>query len=303
MMLIDIPHKIIQGRQLGSRLLITGGVHGDEYEPMVAIRRLIEVIDPEELCGCVTLVPVINEPAFALRQRCGPDNLDLARTCPGDVAGSITQRIAATFSALIRETDYLIDLHTGGTIMRVLPMSGYILHPDASVLDVQRRMARAFNLPIIYGTTSKLEGRSTSIARDAKVPAIYSEHGGGGMCDKTGVEAYVTGCLNVMAELEMIEPRRFTAVVNHIVEDNRAGSGHMQICNPSPMAGCFEPAVTLGDRIEAGQTLGVLTDPTRLQPMTVTSNESGIVLTLRTCPRVEKGDMLAVILETEQADE
>ncbi|MCH8241205.1 MAG: succinylglutamate desuccinylase/aspartoacylase family protein [Planctomycetes bacterium] len=33
--------KTVEGQTTGPHLLITGGVHGDEFEPMAAIRRLI----------------------------------------------------------------------------------------------------------------------------------------------------------------------------------------------------------------------------------------------------------------------
>ena len=52
----------------------------------------------------------------------------------------------------------------------MLPLAGYMLHRDAAVLDAQRRMARAFNLPVIWGTDWRLEGRSLSAARNAGVP-------------------------------------------------------------------------------------------------------------------------------------
>ena len=102
----------------------------------------------------------------------------------------------------IRSANYYIDLHSGGTRFRVLPLAGYTLHPDPKVLEAQRRMARAFGLPFIWGTDPKLDGRSLSVARDALVPAIYAEYHGGGGCDPAGVDAYVQGCLNVLADLE-----------------------------------------------------------------------------------------------------
>ncbi len=47
-------------------LLITGGVHGDEFEPVAAIRRLATLLssgDPsvQSFRGRLTLVPVVNE--------------------------------------------------------------------------------------------------------------------------------------------------------------------------------------------------------------------------------------------------
>jgi len=132
----------------GPHLLITGGVHGDEFEPMAAVRQLARILArelrPEKLRGKATLVPVVNEPAFRLGQRCAEDGLDLARTCPGRGDGSVTERIAFELSGLIRSADLYIDLHTGGTRLTVLPLTGYVMHPDSTVLEQQRRMARAF---------------------------------------------------------------------------------------------------------------------------------------------------------------
>ena len=51
----------------GPHVLITGGVHGDEFEPMAAIRRLIaQFRDKPPLRGKVTLIPLVNEPAFQI---------------------------------------------------------------------------------------------------------------------------------------------------------------------------------------------------------------------------------------------
>src|ERR1700730_13762254 len=99
----------ITGHQPGPHLLITGGVHGDEFEPMAAIRRLSGQLRPEELRGRVTLVPVVNEPAFRLGRRTAEDGLDLARTCPGRQDGSVTEQIAFALSELIGTADYYID--------------------------------------------------------------------------------------------------------------------------------------------------------------------------------------------------
>ena len=212
----------------------------------------------------------------------------------------MTQRIAHELAALIATCDYYIDLHTGGTTLDVWPLAGYMLHPKRNILDVQRRMARAMNLPVVWGTDPSLEGRSLSARRDADVPAIYAEFGGGGNCCR-GVAAYVEGCLEVMRELGMQDGSRRASSVCCVVEDSRKNSGHLQIQNPSPANGFFEPAVALGQPIENGQKLGTVFDVLGRSASVVHSNQAGLVLTLRVCPRVAQGDMLAVILETHNA--
>jgi predicted deacylase len=291
-----LVHRIVvAGRSDGPHLLVTGGVHGDEFEPMAAVRQLRRRIAPSDLRGRVTLVPVVNESAFRRGERCGADGRDLARTCPGAADGSITERIAAILTVLIRSADHYIDLHTGGTRYQVMPLAGYMLHADARVLDVQRRMARAFNLPIVWGTTPALEGRSLSVARDAGVPAIYTERAGGA-CERAGVEAYVEGCLNVMALVGMIDRSVPPSRIEHVVEDDRPGSGHLQVQNQAPFDGFFEPDVRLGDRLQAGDSLGTVTDTLGDRVEAVRAREAGLVLALRTLASVAAGESVGVVL-------
>lgn len=297
--LVEFKHREIIGQAAGAHLLITGGVHGDEFEPMAAIRRLIRLIDPLQLRGSVTLIPVVNEPAYENCSRVVDDGLDLARVFPGKADGTITERIAYSLTRLIRRADYYVDLHTGGTTMAILPLCGYMLHADSQVLEAQRRMAKSFNLPVVWGTAA-LEGRSLSAARDANVPAIYAEYRGAAMCDPDGVAAYLDGCLNVMAMLDMIDRHVSQSHTEYIVEDERPGAGHLQVQNPSPCAGFFEPAVSLGQRVRVGDPIGSITDPLGEDVVEVNSRQDGLIAALRTFPRVERGNSLAVIIEVDR---
>lgn len=286
----------VSGRRSGPHLLISGGVHGDEWEPMAAIRRLKEIVQPEALTGRLTLAPVVNEPAFMRAQRTAEDGLDLARTCPGDAGGSITQRVAAELSKLIRSADFYIDMHTGGRLYDILPLAGYMLHPKPEILDIQRRMARAFNLPLIWGTSSKLDGRSLSVARDVPIPGLYCEMGGPIMRADTA-QAYVEGCLNVMGELKMLDRPSPVSQVKWIVEDPRDQSGYLQIQHPSPVDGFFEPSAKLGEVVQAGQVLGKVDDVLGKSSHPIAAAQSGVLLLLRTVASVKKGDALAAIAE------
>lgn len=298
--------QVIEGRSSGPHLLITGGVHGDEYEPIEAVRRLAEAFagaggSGPDLCGTLALVPVVNESAYALGTRVGEDGLDLARVCPGDSNGSLTERVAHELSSLIREADFYIDLHTGGGAFSVWPLSGYVLHADVSILEKQRRMARAFNLPVIWGTSAEHQGRSLSVARDAGVPAIYAEYLGGGICSLEGVRRYVDGCLDVMGELGMIVRPPAVRRIVHEIEDISAGSGHMQACHPAPVAGWFEPAVELGQEVGRGQHFGTISDKAADREHRVVVEQPGIVLVLRTAACVREGESLGVVANPDSA--
>ena len=289
----------IEGRNAGSHLLILAGVHGDEFEPMAAVRRLAKVLSPDELKGRVTLVPVVNEEAFLRGMRCASDGLDLARTCPGKIDGSHTEQVAFAVSELIKTADYLIDLHTGGNAMSLFPLSGYTLHPDAKVLSAQRRMAKAFNLPLIWGSDPNLKGRTLSVAKEHDIPAIYAEWMGGGYCQSQGVQDYVDGCLNVMGELQMIERTAPQSKIEKIVEEDFAGAGLLTGDYLSPIDGLFEAAVALWDDVEEGSLIGTVSDVLGENVRQIKSAEKGKVICLRVFARVLKDDSLCHILKNE----
>ncbi|MEO6907746.1 MAG: M14 family metallopeptidase [Abditibacteriaceae bacterium] len=286
----------IEGQKPGQHLLILAGVHGDEFEPMAAVRKLAKVLLPKELKGRITLVPVVNEEAFMNGARCANDGLDLARTCPGKVDGSYTEQVAFAVSELIKTADYLIDLHTGGNVMSLFPLTGYALHPDAKVLSVQRRMTKAFNLPLVWGSDPNLEGRTLSVARDHNIPAIYAEWMGGGGCQSQGVQDYVEGCLNVMGELGMIERKAAESKIEKIVEEDFAGAGLLTGNYLSPHDGLFESAVELWDDVDEGSLIGSVSDVLGQYVTQIKSTQTGKIICLRVFARVLQGDSLCHIL-------
>ncbi|MCA9070648.1 MAG: succinylglutamate desuccinylase/aspartoacylase family protein, partial [Planctomycetaceae bacterium] len=80
-----------------------------------------------------------------------------------------------------------------------------------------------------------------------------------------------------------------------IIEDATPSSGHMQIQNPAPLTGLFEPAVALGTNIQAGQRLGTVYDIEEYKPHEILAQHDGLVLVLRTFPYVEQGESTGVI--------
>lgn len=306
--------ELVLGTDSGPEVLILGGVHGDEYEPILAIRQLAQRLTPLELTGRVRMIPLANPPAFALGQRTGPDGLDLARTFPGNLQGTLTERLAAHITPRIQQADYLIDLHTGGRAFTIFPLTGYMLCADEKVLETQRRMARAFGLPVIWGTSPSLEGRSLSVAREAGRPAIYAEWGGGGGCQPRGVAAYVQGCLNVLCELGLLtESQRDSQETNStgvdseakgvdpasliVVEDAREASGHLQVNYPAPRAGFYEPAFPVGTFVEQGACLGHLWETLQDPGEKILARQTGLLILNRACPAVHQGDCLATIID------
>ncbi|TIV99924.1 MAG: succinylglutamate desuccinylase, partial [Mesorhizobium sp.] len=54
----------IRGRRPGPRLCISAGVHVNEVSSIEAAVRLQRMINPETIDGSVSIIPLINQPAF-----------------------------------------------------------------------------------------------------------------------------------------------------------------------------------------------------------------------------------------------
>src|SRR5579863_5469650 len=121
-----------RGRAAGPLALITAGVHGDEYEGPAAVFSLSQLLSPDGVQGTIIAVPVANPAAFAAGTRMHPeDGRNLARTFPGNAKGGPTERLAAAiFGELAAQTEYLIDLHSGGVEYVFLPVAGFYGEPE-----------------------------------------------------------------------------------------------------------------------------------------------------------------------------
>lgn len=296
---VELPVMAARGARPGKTLLVTACVHGDEFEGPAALWQLFDTLDPAQLAGNVIAVPLANPPAYEAGLRTNPDDRqDLARVFPGDPQGTVTEQIAhALTHRFIRHAHLYCDLHSAGQYYQMPPLAGYQLRPEP-LLGQQRAAAKAFGLPLVWGTPG-LPGRSLSAAGEYGVPAIYAEITGEGRCRPADVSRYVYGLRQLLALLEIsagpldpYEPQWF-------VEDDRPGAGYLQVQNRAPLGGFFHAGVTVWDRVEAGQPIGVIRDGFGQARQTVRAGCSGLIVFLRTFPRVLAGDALCTILETE----
>jgi predicted deacylase len=280
----------------GPHLLIIAGVHGDEFEPIIAATNLVNRLQNKYIKGKVTILPIANIIAYDIGKRCGTDQKDLARTFPGKAMGSITEKIAKSVTELIQQADFLIDLHTGGTLFDLMPLTGYLLHPDKEVLAKQKAMAKAFNLPLIWGTDATAQGRTLSVARDYNIPAIYAECRGGLYAKTSTIHLYEEGCMNVMKHLKMLNSS-FTMQNPEIwLEDYTPGQGHLQTKLPAPDNGIFVPSLQLGEKVKIGTELGYILNPVLNKKTKIIIKEDGILFMLRISSRVSMGESLGGIL-------
>src|SRR5579864_3261922 len=128
--MVDLPVIAIAGERPGPVFMAAAGVHGDEYEGPRALWDVCDSLPPSSLSGVFVALPICNPWAFAAGSRTTPAELDgvnLARTFPGDPAGSPTQRLAAALLSFVMRLRpaLFLDLHSGGVRYRFLPAVAY----------------------------------------------------------------------------------------------------------------------------------------------------------------------------------
>jgi predicted deacylase len=110
----------------GPRLILLGGVHGNERCGSIALERLVAALDAGELRlerGTLTIVPVANPMARALGRREGDRNLNRMLR-PTAVPRDHEDRIANRLCPLLDAHDVLLDLHSFHTAGEPFAMIG-----------------------------------------------------------------------------------------------------------------------------------------------------------------------------------
>ncbi len=247
----------IGGDEPGPVLVVSGGVHGDEYEGPLTITRLFHELEPADIKGTLVGLVVANVPAFEAATRCSPiDGLNLARVFPGDPHGSVTQQIAYWMGErLIGKADYYIDLHSSGSDGEMAQLCGYT-EGVGQVAETRRQMAEAFHAQVTWAHTDQAPGRTLSYALDHDIPAIYTECPASREVSLPDVAVYMRGGRNVMRVMHMLEGELEGEPSPFYLH----GPGNTDVALSVTTSGFFIPECELLEWVEAGDVLGRVYD-------------------------------------------
>lgn len=286
--MLQLPVLVARGRQPGKTVVALGGIHGDEYEGMTAVRDIFRGLDPWEMRGNFIGVPVCNPPAFAAKSRTSPiDGLNLARIFPGQADGTISQQIAhALTTSILSRADFLIDLHSSGSYMAMAHLVGYF-KGDGEQSRISREAAIHFGIPLVWGHETVAAGRSLSPAHERGIPWLYTECPSGGWLHEGYARSYADGVRNVMRYLEIL-PGTMEPMSEF---EEIAGEGDTDRSLIAPAAGFLRPLAELCARVRRGDVLGVVEDLGGVQLAEITAPVAGMVILRRNTPSVVAGDL------------
>ena len=293
----QIPVSVFRGKNPGPVLALVSGTHGYEYAPVIALQRLRETLNPQEISGTVIMVHVANMPSFLKRTiYYNPvDGKNLNRMYPGKEDGTITQRIALVITKeIIEKSDYLLDLHCGDGNESLRPYSYWMKVDNPEVDEKSKQLALAFGLDHIVIDNSLPRNPAESVytsntAATRGKPAITTESGALGQTDDESIARTERGVLNVMKFL-MMYPGEPELVKNPIWLE---GGEVLR----SESNGIFYPLVERGHTVAQGTLLGYVTDFFGKKLFDVKAPFAGEVLYVLGTPPVSKGEPLAFVVK------
>ena len=276
----------------GPTVLLTGGVHGDEFEGPAALMRLLQQLEPEDIQGRLIIIPALNAMAFEQSSRVSPlDGVNLNRAFPGDANGTPTQMLAHFIeTVLLPQCDAVIDLHSGGKAS--VFASCTLAQLDGDCGDRNRALANAVAAPLLWVSGRSNDDRSLNAAAvRQQVSMIAAELGGGGGCDPvmTGFsESAIKRALNHLGLTRLsVEPAQPPRLVTH------------RQTLTAPATGLFDRLCTAGETVEAGQLAGHVhfVGESVRDSLPIVFESAGIVLAHSNRGIVERGDFIASLVE------
>lgn len=278
---LSMPVHIIRGKNPGPILCVTSTIHGDEVNGVEIVRRLLKKSILKKISGTLIAIPIVNIYGFLNQSRYLMDRRDLNRCFPGSNEGSVAARLAHVLtSEIIDKSTHIIDLHSGSLYRTNLPQIRIDLDAPGTI-----ELAKAFNVPVILHADLR-EGSLRQYANEKNIPFLLYESGEALRFDELSIRTGVTGIMNVMRSLNMLSTEKRTR--DRYVSTITRASYWIR----APFGGIVHPLKQLGKKVEKGEALATIGNPSTTEEHRLISPISGIVIGKSNLPMTHEGAAL-----------
>ncbi len=289
--LIQFPVGTIHGKGEGPTLVVVGGMHGSEFCGIQAAIDLFNEVNPEELKGTLIVGTIYNMPAFLNHTGflVPQDGKNPMATFPGKLDGTYGEVMAHHFNEnILSMADYYVELHGGDIPEALTPFSIATVTGDTALDAKIMDMCVAYNIPLIIKTPPRQPSTNPGSAFGKAVlrgiPAILTESGQQGILDMDDAKVHLTGLLNVMKKLGMLEGKIVDTAKRVMMEFNGAIR--------SELVGMWYPNVGLNQRVAKGDVVGWIRDYFGNPILDIKAPIDGQITVIRTSPSVGIGNVL-----------
>ncbi len=278
---VNMSAHVIHGQEEGPTLFVSAAIHGDEVIGVEIARRLLRSRQFASMKGTLIVVPIVNTFGFLNHSRYLPDRRDLNRSFPGSEGGSLASRLAHIFmTEIVMRSDLGIDLHSAAIHRTNMPQIR--VSPKA---EQTLAYADAFGAPVVIRSGLR-EGSLRKEAQKAGVDILLYEAGEGLRFDEQSARVGVAGILRVMHALGMISQDGVPLAEGTPVHASDT------VWERAPAGGLLRAFKTIGEAVEEGDVLGIVSDPFGEEEMELTASQSGLIIGRANMPIVNEGDAL-----------
>ncbi|HAT2010056.1 TPA: hypothetical protein ACJ6J3_10845 [Legionella pneumophila] len=277
-----MPIKVVHGKESGPCLLIFSAVKGDELNGLEIINRLLESDNLSRIRGTLIAVPVLNILGLIGPSKAHNDT-NLERCFPGIDNGSYGERIAHIFTQeILSKSDFCIELQTGSINHEILPQIYCDLNNRES-----KRLAQSFKAPVI--TNVSMQNNSLrKTTEQLGIPLLVYQAGEAMRFDESAINLGLSGIHHVMEALDMLDP----SVQNENHEFKSIFSQDQDWIR-AHRSGVFLSTVELGQKIQKGHRIGIISDPFSADTTEVLKAEhEGIVVGINRHPLIYEGQTI-----------
>ncbi len=292
-----VPVHLLVGSAHRPCLALVAGVHGDEYDGILALHQVLRELEPAALLGSVIVIPVANPFAFDAAQRRTPaDNADLNRVFPGRSDGGLSERLAWQLChEVLQQAGLIFTLHGAGAWSSLSPWVEFQEVPGP-LCHASYAAASASGFPDLISLPTP-PGVLLSAMATMGIPLIEGEVGGRGTTQPDNVAYYRERVYAVMRHAGVLGP------------DGQAGHAAIEqrvwhLCYvEAPASGVLLRAVGLKDAVRRGDRLGEIVDIDGTVVATVVAPTDGLVGAHREHAGVRAGDQVFTLWEPAEAPE
>lgn len=291
---VSLSYLEIKGRLPGPTCVISAGIHGNEINGIALVKKFIDYLEadniPKHLQGRLFILPLINESGFQkLKRKIQYDQKDLNRVF-GKKGLSASYKIAAALMInFYSKCDFVLDCHDSGSRSILIPHSR-ITPCTQEFCDLEsRRLAMAFNSPIIVERQGKGGMLALELPHKYGIPTLTIEIGGALRLFPDYLEKGLAGIKNILAYKKML-PIPFHKPGPQFYLKDRFG-----IVAKANSVVNFDKK--LGTRVHLGDLIGQMYLPDHNQTIPLKSPMCGIIFSMQYHNTAQKGKVMYSVLE------
>lgn len=283
------------GENIGKRICIITGIHGDELEGQYVCYEIARRIrrDSLSLKGIVDIYPAMNPFGIDSITRGIPAfDLDMNRIFPGNFDGDMNEFTASMIVKELEGADLVIDIHASNIFLTEIPQIRINEKSEKELVPIAKKAN--MDLIWVHGASTVLESTLAYSLNSRGTNTLVVEMGVGMRITPDYGEQLADGIISIMSELGIWEgevPKTKEAIVAYDADGD-------DVCYlNAPCSGIYMKEKEHGAIVRSGESVGKIIDPLSGDVLAdIKAPENGMIFTVREYPVVEEGSLMGRIL-------